>query len=74
MTFNKWIAATPLGSWAKSFLAFMLGAAVVDWSTSGNISLEKWETWVIGGLSATIPPIIGWLNPNDPRFGRGSDA
>lgn len=66
------LANSPLGSWAKSFVAFLLAAAVADWTTAGVISLANWQTWVIGGLAATIPPVLAWLNPADPRFGNGA--
>ena len=68
--FEEFLANTPLGSWAKSFVAFILGAAVVDWSSTGVISLDKWQTWVIAGLAATIPPVLAWLNPKAGRYGR----
>lgn len=66
------LAATPLGSWLKAFLAFIIGMAIADWSTSGTISLDSWQAWVIGGLAATISPVLNWLNPVDPRYGRGA--
>lgn len=66
------LASTPLGSWFKAFLAFIVGSAVADWVTSGTISLDSWQTWVIGALAATIAPLINWLNGADARYGRGS--
>lgn len=73
MKFATWLAASPLGSWAKSFVAFLLAAAVGDWATGGQISLANWQTWVISGLAATIPPVIAWLNPADTRYGKGAE-
>ena len=69
---KDWLANTPLGSWLKSFVAFILAAAVADWQTGGAISLVNWQTWVIGGLAATIPPVLAWLNPADTRYGNGA--
>lgn len=68
--FWNWLAASPLGAWLKAFVAFVIGAAVIDWSASGSISLDAWQTWVIAGLAATIAPLLNWLNPRDPRYGK----
>lgn len=64
------LAATPLGTAAKTFLAVVIGAAVADWSGAGDISLANLETWVIAGLVAAIPVVIDYLNPEDHRYGR----
>lgn len=69
-----WLATTPLGSAAKTFLAFVIAASVADWVTAGSIDLGKWQTWVIGGLASSVPPIINWLNPQFLSYGRGSDV
>ena len=69
-----WLAKTPLGSAAKTFIAFVIAAAVADWVSGGDISLGNWETWVIGGLASCIPPVINWLNPSFDSYGRGSDG
>lgn len=71
-SFDNWLANTPLGSAAKSFLAFIIGAAVADWATKGAISLTEWQTWLIGGFVTVVPPLVAWLNPADVRFGNGS--
>lgn len=68
-----WLAKSPLGSAAKTFVAFVITAAVADWATGGQIALDNWETWVIGGLGSCIPAIVTWLNPSDQRWGIGSD-
>lgn len=67
---GTWLAKTPLGSAAKTFIAFVIAAAVADWVSGGDISLGNWETWVIGGLASCIPPVITWLDPKDDRWGR----
>jgi hypothetical protein len=71
---GEWLAKTPLGSAAKTFIAFVIAAAVADWVSGGDISLGNWETWVIGGLASCIPPVINWLNPSFDSYGRGSDG
>jgi len=71
---GEWRAKTPLGSAARTFIAFVIAAAVADWVSGGDISLGNWETWVIGGLASCIPPVINWLNPSFDSYGRGSDG
>ena len=68
-----WLATTPLGSAAKTFLAFVIAAFVADAVSAGSISLAHWETWVIGGLASAIPPVINWLNPQFAAYGRGAE-
>lgn len=67
-----WLATTPLGSAAKTLLAFVIAAFVADAATTGSFSLDNWQVWVIGGLTACIGPVISWLNPQDQRWGRGA--
>jgi len=64
-----WLASTPLGSAAKTFLAVIVAAGVADFSTDGTINVANWQTWVIAGLVSAVPPIINWLNPSDGRYG-----
>lgn len=71
-SFQNWLANTPLGSIAKSFLAFVIGAAVADWATKGSIDLSAAQTWIIGGFVTVVPTLVAWLNPADTRFGKGS--
>lgn len=67
-----WLATTPLGSAAKTALAFVIAAAVADWVSSGDINFGNWETWAIGAVASAVPPIINWLNPAFTAYGRGS--
>lgn len=67
---KDWLASSPVASWARTFLAVMLSAAVADWTTDGVISLDKWQTWVTAGVVSVVPVIIRWLNPADASFGR----
>lgn len=70
-----WLASSPLATGVKTFIAVMISAAVADWATSGMISLENWQTWVIGALVSAVPVIVNWLNPADARYGRvGEDG
>lgn len=55
-----------LASYGRSVLASVL--AVVS---TGNYSPED---LLKAALAAALPPIIRWLNVNDPAFGRFKDA
>lgn len=70
MTFQQWFADSPLASFLKIFLAYIIATAIGSWATSGAISLDAWQTWVIGGLVSAGPVIVNWLNPSDVRYGR----
>lgn len=62
-------------SWLKVFLASVLTAflTIVTATSSLPTSGEAWVGILIAGLVAVIPVIINWLDPNDPRYGRGSE-
>jgi hypothetical protein len=51
-------------SYARSVLAAVV--AVVATGSTAPDDLVK------AALAAALPPIIRWINPNDPAFGRGS--
>lgn len=70
---GTWLAKTPLGSAAKTFLAFVLAAFVADAVSAESINFDNWQVWVIGALASAVPPIIAWLDPNDTRWGRGAN-
>lgn len=69
---KAWLATTPLGTAAKAFAAIVLTLALVDWQSRGGIDFTAWQTWVLGGLAAAVPPVVNWLNPADGRYGRGA--
>ena len=59
LTDTQWQA---LLSYARSLVA--VAATVVatsDWT---------WDNLGKALLAATVPPLLRWLNPNDPAFGR----
>lgn len=72
--FAQWLAATPLGTALKAFIAIILTLALVDWQTRGAIDLANWQAWVLAGLASALPVITNYLNPADGRYGKGSDA
>lgn len=51
-----------LQSYARAFAA---SALAVWWA--GETSLDA---ILKAGLVAVVPPLLRWLNPNDPSFGR----
>jgi len=53
-----------LASYGRSFLAAVLAVYL-----SGNRNLSD---IVAAGVAAVAPPLLRWLNKNDPAFGRGS--
>lgn len=53
-----------LASYLRSVLAAVL-AVVATGATD-------WQDLAKAAVAAALPPIIRWLNPNDPAFGRGS--
>lgn len=70
--FLEWLATSPIATFAKIFVATILGAAVADWSGAGDISFADWKVWVIAALVAAIPTLVNWLNPQFTLYGRGS--
>ena len=62
-------------SWLKVFGASVLTAffAILTATQALPTSGEAWMGILIAGLIAVIPVIINWLNPNDTRYGRGSE-
>lgn len=53
-----------INSYLRAFLAAAL-AVVLAGETNFQAILKA-------GLVAVLPPLIRWLNPNDPSFGRGA--
>lgn len=69
--FEKFLAG-PVGSWLRVFAATALGAYLIDLEDP-NMT-HDWKAYVTAGVVAVLPVIIAFLNPADPRFGRGSDS
>lgn len=60
-------------SWLRVFLA-AAGAVLLADVVDGGFSGIDWEAIGIAGVAAAGPVILNWLNPNDPRYGKGSDS
>lgn len=62
---------TAVASFLKVFAATILTLFLTDLVDAGSFDvLAKWEGWVIAALASSLPIIINWLNPTDPRYGR----
>lgn len=72
--FLNWLAASPLASFLKVFVATLIVAAVADWQDNGIIDFSNWETWVLAAVIAAAPLIVNWLNPKFTLYGRGKAA
>jgi hypothetical protein len=54
---------------ALSYLRSVV-AAVLAVASTGNYAPDD---LLKAAVAAAIPPVLRWLNPNDPAFGRGSN-
>jgi hypothetical protein len=52
---------TAAGSWARAFLVAVLTLAAAG--------VTDPKALIAAGLSSCLPPVIRWLNPNDPGLG-----
>lgn len=75
MKFGKWLS-TPVGSWAKVFLAAFIGqllyAFVHDGISIFDVNIEMLEKALTSAVVAILPVVINALNPADTRYGNGS--
>ncbi len=53
-----------VASYGRSFLA-----AVLTLWLAGE---DRPRALIAAGIAAIAPPLLRWLNPSDPAFGRGS--
>lgn len=59
-------------SWFKVFVSAILGAYLVELENGTNLftwNLDMVESLLKVGVVSTLPVIINYLNPNDPRYG-----
>jgi len=62
-----------LRSWANVFIAAVITAILVIFtSNSGSIPLdgETWLSVLIAGLVAVLPVVKNYFDPHDPRYGK----
>lgn len=69
MRFLEWLARSPLATAVKVGVSVILAMAVADWTATGSISFDKWQTWVIAAAAAVLPVVVNYLNPSDDRYG-----
>jgi predicted histidine transporter YuiF (NhaC family) len=53
-----------------SYLRSAVAAVVAVMATLDYEPIDLVKAFV----AALIPPVLRWINPNDPAFGRGSEA
>ncbi|MFZ2992504.1 MAG: hypothetical protein WA061_02200 [Microgenomates group bacterium] len=70
--FLVWFADSPIASFLRVALSFVIAAAVADFAKIGSFDVSNWQTWFIGALVSSIPLLLRWLNPMDYAFGKGS--
>lgn len=62
----KWLATSPMASLLKILAGSALGG-ILSWLLAADVN----PIYVAVG-SAVIPVFINYLNPDDPRYGRGA--
>ena len=69
MRFMTWLGRSPIASAFKVGITVILAMAVAEWTQSGTIAFDKWQTWVIAACASALPVIVNYLNPQDGRYG-----
>ena len=72
--FKLWFANSPIASAVKGFAAVVVALAVAEWTATGVIGFDKWQTWVIAALAAAVVPVVNALNPSDHRYGVSANS
>jgi len=67
--FMTWLGRSPIASAFKVGITVILAMAVAEWTQSGTIAFDKWQTWVIAACSSALPVVVNYLNPADGRYG-----
>jgi hypothetical protein len=62
-----------IASYGRSFLAACLAQFIALGGSAFDLNVDGVKTILAAGLAAIVPPLLRWLNPNDPAFGRGSN-
>lgn len=64
--FERWLATSPLASTLKIAVAGALSALL------GYAATSTWDPLVVVVGTALLTPVINYLNPKDPRYGKYS--
>lgn len=59
-----------LKSWAKVFVATVLGLFLADGADVFAVDWADLRTWLAAGVASVLPLVITWLDPTDTRWGR----
>lgn len=70
MKFWYWLGRSPLASALKVGVSIILAMAVADWTSTGEISLSRWQAWIIAAAASMLPVVVNYLNPTDGRYGK----
>ena len=65
--FEHWLANSPTGSFVKIALAAALGAL------GSYLATAEVHPLVVALTAAVLPVVINFLNPQDPRYGKGTE-
>lgn len=68
MTFDNPIARA-VWSYAKVFLAVVLGLFLADGADVFAVDTTDLRTWLAAGIASVVPLLITALDPKDERFG-----
>jgi hypothetical protein len=68
---SKWVAI--LKSYAKVFVAVVLGLFLADGADVFAVDATDLRTWVAAGIASVLPLVVTALDPSDARFGRHSE-
>lgn len=61
-----------LKSWLKVFAATILAMFIADGADVFGVSSDDLRGYLAAGLGSVLPLVLTWLDPNDPRWGRGA--
>lgn len=61
-----------VGSWARVFLVAVITAFLAMQTPPWDVTGDQWLAVLWAGILSVLPVVLNWLNPNDPRYGRGS--
>lgn len=62
-SFLQWLATSPIASFAKVFVAGVLGWVVI------NIDSFGLHPAIAIGFASALPILVNWFNPEDSRYG-----
>lgn len=64
---------TPIGGFVKVFLSAVVVRYMAEGASLFSMDINMWHKLINTGFGAALPVIINYLNPNDPRYGKGKD-